>query len=146
MPNAHELADRLVRRGLLPEDAHDPAAAAVQGATEHLYRELSRWLGVAGCQAVLTRALLNAQREHPVLEGMRIVGDAEPRLDGIEAIQERQGSRAVAEGLHALLVALLELLGRLLGEDMVVQLVQGSLRDEVRGDASNERRRAREQS
>ena len=122
--SARELSRRLVTRATEQNHASDSAALAVQTACERAYRELTRSLGTTGSRALLMRALVQAQAEHPVLGAIRIGRPSEPGLDGVSGIVQTHGAAAVTAGLDAVLETLLGLLGRLVGDDMVARLVE----------------------
>lgn len=121
-----ELTRRLVSRSVPPSETPDGAALAVHAACERTYRELTRRLGATGSDALVTRALAQAQADHPLLKEIRISGQSKPGLDGVTGAVQAHGAPAVAAGLEAALEKLLGLLGRLIGDDMVVRLVEAS--------------------
>lgn len=134
-PSARELTRRLVARAAAHGDAPDGAALAVHAASERACRRLSRSLGQSGFHALLTRALVHAEAEHPLLKEICIGRQSEPFLGGVTGIVETHGAPAVAAGLEALLETMFGLLGRLIGDDMVPRLVErtvpvGTLDDE----------------
>jgi hypothetical protein len=51
------------------------------------------------------------------------------------------GDAATAEALESMLVRLIELLGRLIGDDMAMKLIQRSLAASERGDSTSNARR-----
>jgi len=118
---SRDFARRLISREPAPQDATDPAAAA-HAACEQVFRNLSRWVGHTGAAALFTRALLSAQREHTVLEDVRIRADA-ARLDEVGDVIQTDGSSVPGVALEALLVELIELLRRFIGTDMVVRIL-----------------------
>lgn len=126
-----ELTRRLVAREAAQGDAPDIAAAAY-AACERAYRALSRWLGANGSHALFTRALAQTQAEHLLLRDIRVRTRSESGLEGVTESIQVHGAAAVAAGLESLLVALLELLGRLLGEDMAARLVEQSVPNHTR--------------
>jgi hypothetical protein len=90
--------------------------------------ELSRWIGRDGCHALFARALATAQAEggHRVLDTVRTSARSVYCLDGLNDSATRQGAAAATEGAAAILSALIELLGRLIGEDMALSLLEQS--------------------
>jgi hypothetical protein len=136
--SALELTRRLLAREAAGREPPDDAAAAARLACERIYRDLGRWLGPAGCRALFTRALSQARAEHPELGEIRVRDQSEPALDGVAESIERHGASTVARGLEALLVALLVLLGRLIGDDMAARLVGQSALHHSRDDESLE--------
>lgn len=120
---SRELVRRLIERQPVRPDASDSAPAAVQGACEDVYLVFARWVGREGGRALFTRALASAAREHSVLKGINVHGDG-GRLDGVDAATQSAGAGATAAGLEAMLIEVIELMGRFIGEDMVANLVE----------------------
>ncbi|MDQ3699209.1 MAG: hypothetical protein M3373_14485 [Gemmatimonadota bacterium] len=135
-PGARELTRRLVAREAAQGDAPDIAAGAVHAACERAYQALSRWLGANGALALFTRALAQAQAGHPLLRNIRLRTRSEFGLEGVTESIQVHGAAAVAAGLESLLVALLELLGRLVGDDMAARLVEQSVPSYAQDDES----------
>ena len=125
--SARQLTRRLVARASENGAAPTHAAHAAQVASERACRDLARCLGQAGFNALLTRALAQAETEHPVLKEIRLDRHSEHMLGETAAIVEAHGARAVAAGLEAMLEAMFSLLGRLIGDDMVPRLVEHSI-------------------
>lgn len=137
-PNARELSRRLVAREAAPGDTPDTGVATARAACERVFRAVSRWFGAHGSHALFTRARAQAQSGHPLLGEIRFRERADPALEGVTESIEAHGAAAVAVGLESLLVALLELLRRLLGEELTARLVEQSVPDRAPDD---ERRR-----
>ena len=106
--------------------AETPARAAA-AACDHLYRELSRWVGPDGCHALFTRALSEARTENPALGGIQLQARSDPYVEGVAETIMAHGDPATAAGLESMLVRLVELLGRLIGEDMAMVLLERSM-------------------
>ena len=132
---AREIARRLIRSRRPDPAGADTAARAAASACEHLYRELSRWVGPDGCHALFTRALAQAQAEHAALEQIQLRARSEPYIDGVAATIMAHGDAATAEAFESVLVHLIELLGRLIGDDMAMKLIDRSLFASERGRA-----------
>jgi hypothetical protein len=119
-----QLAERLIKvhssgAGRSPS----PAAAAV-AAVDNLYGELSRWFGRDGCHALFARALAQARNDYPALEKIQLRPGAEQYFDGASDAIETHGDATAAESIEAMLAALIDLLGRLIGYDMVTKLIE----------------------
>jgi len=125
-PTPSQIAERLIRSRRSDQPGDTPARAAA-AACDHLYRELSRWVGRDGCHALFTRALSEARAENSVLEGIQLRARSDPYVDGVAETIMAHGDPATAEGLESMLVRLVELLGRLIGDDMSLKLIEGSL-------------------
>jgi hypothetical protein len=74
-----------------------------------------------GYRALLDRALVSARAEHPALAELSCHGGDE---ENIAAAVRTHGATAVAAGMVALVAVLVDLLGRIIGEDMAVRLVE----------------------
>ena len=121
--DARELTRQLVARAAKHSNSPTDAAATAFTACQAAYRALSRSIGATGAQALLSRALAEASRAHPLLREIRIDDNGASGLDSLNVVVEAHGSPASAAGLEALLEILLSLLGRFVGFDMVVRLV-----------------------
>jgi hypothetical protein len=121
-----EIARRLINRRGVDQAGSRSAAQAAAAACDHLYWDLSRWVGLDGCQALFTRALTQARADHPVLEQIRLSTKSDRHLDGVSETIKTHGDGATAESVESVLVALIELLTRLIGNEMVTRLVEGS--------------------
>ena len=80
-------------------------------------------MGRAGCAALLARALARTEGAHPVLKHVRGRADEGIRLDGIAASADAHGIESVTAAIEALIAALVDILTRLIGEDMAVRLL-----------------------
>lgn len=114
-------------RGSEPSSGVTPAHAAAS-ASDHLYHELSHWVGADGCHALFTRALAQARGEHAALGHIQLRARSKPYVDGVAAAITASGDAATAEAVESMLVRLVELLGRLIGDDMATKLIERSLR------------------
>jgi hypothetical protein len=118
---ATEVARRLWERAAGDTDsAVEVAVAATRMCTE-LRAGLSRWVGSMGYRALIDRALLLARAEHPALGSLSCHGGDEPASSAAVRVHS---AAEVATGMVALVAALVELLGRIIGEEMAVRLVE----------------------
>lgn len=142
LPPAHELARRLINdnRGDGGASEHSPHSVAV--AFDHLYQSLSRWVGFDGCHALFTRAHANARAKHPLLADIQLRARSTPYLDGVAETVDQHGVAETVEALESMLVALIELLGRLIGDDMASKLIERDLAESAGNSANRENRRA----
>lgn len=126
-PAAQEMARRLLARER--SAAGDPAmtAAALQRACVRVSANLRDAVGDDGRDALLARALARAESGHPVLKDIRRLNNGAVHLDGVVASVEAHGVAPVTAAIEALLAALLEVLGRLIGEDMAMKLLDHDL-------------------
>jgi hypothetical protein len=123
--SANELASRLIAR----ESSTAPDASAAVIAANVLAAvsaDLCRFVGSDGCYALLTRARSQAQSAHPALKNITIIAGLDLALQGVpESIQEH-GAAKIAAGLESTLVAVVELLGRLIGDELAMKLLENS--------------------
>jgi hypothetical protein len=95
---------------------------------------LGRWIGTEGYQALVDRALTLARPKHPVLGSFSCLGGDE---QGTAAAVGAHGAADVAAGLVAFVTAVIELLGRIIGDEMAVRLVEQIAVPSPRGVVSN---------
>jgi hypothetical protein len=124
-PGSVKAARRLLQRSGLSggEIAPEVARAALGRACSAVSRNLRDAMGDDGCAALLGRALALAEARHGVLASVRHVNGRGISLDGLSAAIEAHGVVTVAAAIEAMLAALLDVLGRLIGEDMAVRLM-----------------------
>jgi hypothetical protein len=137
-PAARTVVLGLLARGKAPSAAASEgsdAAAVTDEVFRHFANGLTRWFGPSGYHALFSRALAEAKSHHPALDNVRIRSATEPSLEGLAECVEQHGTNAVTEGIIAMLMALVDLLGRLIGEDMALKLVDQSV--PLRGPATD---------
>ena len=76
-----------------------------------------------------------------MLAQIRLSTGHEAILDGVAETIMANGDAATAEALESMLVLLLELLGRLIGDDMAMKLIERCLSASERGDTNSDSRR-----
>jgi len=118
-----ELAAQLIARR--SDSANATASGSV--ALACLVAELCRWVGAEGCRALLSRALTRTQRGRPALASLRVGSESPPVIEGVEESLEAHGQAAIASGIEDTMIATLELLKRLIGEDLTTQLAERSM-------------------
>ncbi len=90
-------------------------------------------MGADGCAALLSRSLARTDVAHPALRDMWRQDGREIYLDGVAAAVRKHGHVEVQQGHDALMKALLEVLGRLIGEDMAARVIDhGTSTDELK--------------
>jgi hypothetical protein len=139
-PAAQEIVRRLISSRAPHTKRGDTAARTAVAACDNLYRELSRWVGPDGCHALFTRALAQARDEYPTLAKIHLQPRSESYIDGVAEAIMVDGDAATAEALESMLARLVELLGRLIGDDMAMKLIERSLVSE-RDETPSEKRR-----
>ncbi|MEA2706455.1 MAG: hypothetical protein QOH22_1243 [Gemmatimonadaceae bacterium] len=121
---ARTIVRRLIDSRGFAEAEGDTSARAAAG--DYLYRELSRWVGSDGCHALFTRALGEARTEYPPLGQINLRVGSEPYVGGVAETVVAYGDTATSKALESMLVRLVELLGRLIGDDMAAKLIDRS--------------------
>jgi len=86
----------------------------------HLRFGLGRWVGSDGYRALLDRAIGQTRAAHPVLDGLSCHGSGELAARGS---MKGPDAGEIADGMIAMVTALIELLGRIIGEEMSIRLV-----------------------
>ncbi|HEY3258126.1 MAG TPA: hypothetical protein VGJ64_04670 [Gemmatimonadaceae bacterium] len=136
---ARQLARRLIERSRA-EGAPSAQPAAV--ALNRLYLDLARWVGFEGCHALFTRALAEARAEHPLLGTIQLHAHSTPYLEGVAETMEQHGGAETDAALESMLVIVIEVLSRLIGDEMARILIERGLPESAGDDANRERRRA----
>ncbi|MEO6057073.1 MAG: hypothetical protein ABIQ49_09560 [Gemmatimonadales bacterium] len=81
---------------------------------------LGRWVGADGVRALRSRGVALARPAHPALAALaQAAGDEE-----VAAAVRTYGPEAVATGIVAVVATVTDLLGRIVGEQMAVRLVE----------------------
>jgi len=140
-PAAQQIARRLINSHRSESAEGNSVARAAAAACDQLYRELSRWVGSDGCHALFTRALAQARTEYPALGQIQLHARSEPYIDGVAEAIMAHGDPATAEALESMLMSLVELLGRLIGDDMAMKLIERSLAASESGGETSDGRR-----
>ena len=101
--------------------APDQVAAGVERLFARLRAGLGRWVGAEGYCALLDRAVALVRTDHPVVDGLSCRKADDPVTP---AVVRAHGTAEVTAGTVALLAALIDLLGRIVGEEIAVRLVE----------------------
>ena len=117
---ATELARRLWERAAGDSSAPEDVAVAATRMCTGLRAGLTRWVGAMAYRALIDQALLLARATHPALGSLSCHGE-----DGAvtTAAVRAHGAAEVATAMVALVAALVDLLSRIVGEEMAVELV-----------------------
>ena len=83
---------------------------------------LRQSLGEAGCAALLARALARTEGAYPALKDLRRPGDDDIHFDDVAASVDGRGVEDVAAAIEALIGSVIDILTRLIGEDMAIRL------------------------
>jgi hypothetical protein len=122
-PASREMARQLLARGTAGI-AEPAAAAAMQRLCTRISENLRRSVGDDGYNALLARSRLPAETAHPALSHIFSNGDAGFHLDGVVVAADRHGVPVVAAALETLFATLIDVLGGLIGADMVLNLLE----------------------
>jgi hypothetical protein len=137
---ATDAARRLWVRGGGGATSAEEVGQATQHVCDELRAGLSRWVGAEGYRALLDRALQLSAPEHPVLRSFSCHdGDALAAAAAARA----HGAAELATAVVALVTTLTDLLGRIIGEEMAVQLVEWTATSSPRTESSTESRGGR---
>jgi hypothetical protein len=118
---ATEAARRLWARDAVDVRTPEEVTATVQRVCAQLRAGLARWIGSEGYRALVRRALEQERVAHPVLSNLSCDGgDAHE----IAAAVRAHGAAEVTAGIVVLTATLIDLLGRIVGEEMALQLVE----------------------
>ncbi len=121
-PAIRNLARRLLALEADRNEQAEGTAAAALSAVARLRSYLTKLIGGAGFQALLSRALALAKTEAGWLEPVRVQADA--TVAGFSEAARQQPPNAAAEGCAALLAQALGLLVTFVGEALTLRLVQ----------------------
>ena len=123
--SARDLAHQILARDLAGVEKPTPVsvAAAAEVVFQRLSDNLVRWLGSEGSHALFTRALALAQAENRALRVVPPPARSALFLDALAANSEPHDAEAVRDGVVMIMTTLIELLTRLIGEDLTVKLV-----------------------
>jgi hypothetical protein len=122
-----QIAWRLIRSRPSWKATGDDHARTAADACGHLYRELSRWVGPDGCHALFSRALAQTRAKHPALEQIQLHARKDPYVEGVAEAIIAHGEPATADSLEAMIANVVQVLGRLIGDDMAMKLIERSL-------------------
>ena len=119
-PAATEVARRHWARAAGDTNTLEEVAAAATRTCTQLQAGLARWVGTEGYRALIDRALLLARAEHPALGSLSCHGGDQPLTT---AAVRAHSAAEVTAGIVALVATLIDLLSRIVGEEMAVELV-----------------------
>ncbi len=107
-----------------------------------MYVSLARWIGTDGCHALFGRARAEAEGSNGALAALTLRPRATPYIDGVAEIVVKYGEAETAKAIESMLIAVTEVLGRLIGADMAANLIQQSLPEPSQKDDSEQIRGA----
>ena len=121
----HEIARRLLAGEAGPDASHDDVEDAANRILEQLHEPLMRWLGRDGTFAVLARSLEQARARHPSLAAARVLQKDVNQPARLAEVSDPAVAYDAAEtraALVSVVAALIALLTRLIGGDLVLRL------------------------
>ncbi len=123
---AQSTAERLFASGLPPRPTPEAAATGAEQVFADLFRNLSQWVGAAGCLALFNRALVLSTARHVVFQGVRYRPQGEmPHLERFAENARECGGEATVEGVTAVLTSIITMLSGLIGdEDITMSLLE----------------------
>lgn len=134
-PPSNEVSRLLWERVAGDSTAPGEVAEAAERICTNLRAGLGRWVGPMGYYALLDRAVGQARAEHPALASLSCHGGEKSEM--MVAVRT-YGAAEVASGMVALVATLIDLLGRIIGEEMAVRLVEQAGIPSPRGVVSND--------
>ena len=138
-PNASaQVARRLLLREGVPADGEQRGVGeALQRTCARVCSNLRDTMGEDGCTALLARALARTEGTHPALTRIRRISRSSIALDGVADGVETHGAVVVTAAIEALLAALMDVLGNLIGDDMAIRMIELGAPRARRGDAAS---------
>ena len=104
-----------------------PTAIDAARAGERVFSQVSdnlvRWIGPDGSQALFARALVLAQAQRSALNAIPAPARSGLFLESLAATVDPQDTNTVTDAAVMILATLIELLGRLIGNDLAIRLV-----------------------
>lgn len=120
-PAATAAARRLWARVSGESEAPEDVATAAERLFTQSREGLGRWIGAEGYRGLHDRALGMARLEHPALHGLSGLGGDQA---AIAAAVRANGAAQVGDGMVAWVAAMMHVLGRIIGQETAVRLVE----------------------
>lgn len=125
---AHQLADRLAEHSRYAGPVQDPTVDRSATGMDVLYRRLRPIIGARGFHALFIRAVEEVSNEVPAFSRLASARTAEQGLRDLEDVEREHLGQGAP---NVLLIRSLEILERMMGEDLLQRLVEPEM------DASN---------
>jgi len=124
-PTGLQTARRLLARSAPSGSKGEPKVigAALQRTCARVSENVREAMGDDGWNALLVRAIAQTESAHPALSSIQLLNEGRVHLEGVVESVEAHGTAAVTEAVEALLATLVDILGRLIGEDMAIRLI-----------------------
>lgn len=104
-----------------PVESTDPMVSALLGSCATADRNLRQALGDHGCDALLSRAVATIEARHPLAADLR--QDQVVTRERLAMAVQVHGAAATEAAVESLVATLVDILARLIGEDMAVRLI-----------------------
>lgn len=122
-PSGADLARRLLNRASQQNGHSTDLFGAADDIFRRLHDHLSSWFGREGYEALVARTIDRARVAHPSLRDAVVDGRSESALVAMVASLRAVELADAEEGLVVLLGTFINLLGRLVGDDMAIRMV-----------------------
>lgn len=140
-PTVVDVARMLVEREVGTTPTTEQVAAGAEQLCARLYRDVGRWVGLDGCDALLARSWDEVRASRPWLGGVRSRPRQVPHLDMSNTEFQQQEPTVASEALVALVAVFIELLGAAIGLALAQRLVQNAWRNEQPRPRDEEKKR-----
>ena len=124
-PKFRHFAERLISIGATQAKSSASKPPKVFAAIEELRPSLAQVVGVLGLSAVLSRALATAHTDVAWLRTVHVSPDGS--LGGLDEVEANVDPKDIAAGRVVLLAEFISLLTELIGERLVLKLVQQAI-------------------
>jgi len=124
-PRFRDFAERLISVGATQAKSSASTPPTVFAAIEELRPSLAQVVGTLGFSAVLSRALSIANADVAWLRAVHVNPDGS--LGGLDELEAHVDPKDIAKGRVSLLGEFMSLLAELIGERLVLQLVQQAM-------------------
>jgi hypothetical protein len=131
---AVDAARRVLARtvGEQPREPDQLAEALLAGLGPVVAR-LRESMGDDGCRALVGRASSRAELAHPAVAILRGDDERSVSIDSVRAMIEAHGGAATTAAVEHVLAELTDILARLIGDDMALQIVDPDLTQPLSG-------------
>ena len=129
-PQTRDSAQRLLAYENTAGKASEPTEFAAFSVCERLRQPVITLAGVAGFRSLLSRALMLARAEAPILSAVQVAADGS--LQGLDELRPQVDADQAREAGIILITQLLGLLVRVVGEAMTLQLVTSEILPDFR--------------
>jgi hypothetical protein len=129
-PQTRDLAQRLLAYENAAGKTSEPTEFTAFGVCERLRQPLVTLVGVAGFRSLLSRALTQARAGVPGLSTVQVAADGS--LQGLDQLRPQVDADQAREAGIILITQLLELLVRVVGEAVTLQLVTSEILPDFR--------------